>query len=362
MDTLLDYLHWIGPFSFSEVPFGEVDQLVFSVFAYVRFELLGPGPVTLEEASAVIGSLDTDERKARTENDLGLLSAAAGTRRFRNVLLIRSMSRFDKSLETQFSATSFQIPDHFLVIAYRGTDSTITGWKEDFNMAFTETVPAQEEALSFLCGTMAEYPDEKAVVTGHSKGGNLSLYAYLKAPQAVKDRVQAVYSNDGPGFNDQSLLSGIDGKVSVYVPEESVVGMLLSHPEEYKVVRSSSFSLLQHDPHTWLLDGPAFAISEGLSRESRLFDRKLRDFLQAKSVEEREMFINNTYELIAAFHFDQARSDPSVLRDSLAGVMIRLIGLKSEDRKAMLRFLMGLAGTFLPESREELLFLLKQGV
>lgn len=360
MDTLSDYLHWIGHYSFSEIPLGEVDQLLFSIFTYVRFEHLERRRYTLPEASEAMAGLSVDkEDKARAEDDLRVLSEAARTRRYSSVELALWEEKFDKELEVQFFGAAFVIPGYALVVAFRGTDSHLVSWKEDFNMAFTETVPAQEAALAFLEEAMEGIPCLDCYITGHSKGGNLSLYSYLKAPQALRERVAAAYSNDGPGFNDQSLLDAIDSKVAVFLPQASVVGLLLAHPEEYTVVRSSSISLLQHDPHTWCLDGPGFERSEGLSKGSELFDRKLRDFLLSRSEEEREEFINSAYKLLDTLSLEEAKKNPVLLKDTIPEAMKLIKGQSAEYRKAMLSFLFGLIGTFFPENKEEFQFLLK---
>ena len=162
------------------------------------------------------------------------------------------------------------LPDGSAYVAFRGTDDTIVGWKEDFNMAFTPEIPAQRYAADYLQQAAAALAFRPLLVGGHSKGGNLAVYAAVFCGEAIQKQIRAVYNNDGPGFY-ASLLElpehrRIAGKITTLLPESSVVGMLLEHEEAYQVVRSTQIRLMQHDGFSWQVLGRRFRAPDGACR------------------------------------------------------------------------------------------------
>ncbi len=308
MADLMDYLTWRGDLRFDQAAFCPVDGLILCCLSYVRFEGVVPGwdmpaGVPLRDAAQAFLAQPPSQRVTRVHQDEALLAAAAQTRRFADVRLCGYESRFDPQQERQFAAVTAVLPDGTAAVVYRGTDSTLVGWKEDFNMSFLPVVPAQQDAAAYLVRAAA-HTAGPVFVMGHSKGGNLAVYAAASAPDALRPRIKAVWSNDGPGFGQQMLASAgyqaIAGQVQSFVPHSSVVGMLLSHEEAYRVVRSNQVGIWQHDPYSWVLRGPAFDCLDGLTRTSVLLDRTLKNWVAAMAPEQRGAMIDCIYQLFAA--------------------------------------------------------------
>ena len=312
MGTLFDYLDWRGDLSFSEAPLCEVDSLIFTQLSYVAFDgiisdSLSDAPMTLRDAVRKYLKQHKGETaylgKIVPSAILSLAAKAAKSARYANVKMLAYANHIDQETQMQFSAVTFLPPKAPAYVAYRGTDDTLVGWKEDFNMSFLQPVPAQIEAVTYL-ERVAPLLTEKFFVGGHSKGGNLAVYAAVKCSSTLQERILAVYNNDGPGF-DRSFIEGIDyqnlrGKIRTIVPESSVVGMLLEHEESYDVIKSHAVGLLQHDGCSWEVLGGKFIYLDAITNESRLIDSTLRAWLDGLSMEEREEVVDSVYEVLVA--------------------------------------------------------------
>ena len=251
MADLFDYLLWRGDLTLDMVPLNPVDTLILSELSYLGFEGLVPGdfqhPVPLKVAAQAFLALPDREERLHLKKDLELISACAETERFGDLRMLFYRSELLPEMESQFAAVTWLLPDGTALITYRGTDTTLTGWKEDFNMSFQTCVPAQEKALWYLEAFARVYPDLPLTVAGHSKGGNMAVYAATRCQPELRERVRAVHNHDGPGFQTQILREPgyreVLPKVRTFVPQSSVVGMLLEHEEPYTVVKSRQVSL-----------------------------------------------------------------------------------------------------------------------
>lgn len=307
MADMLDYLHWRGDLLFSQFPPNMVDALLFSSLSYVRFEDIVPGVpgvrVTLAAAAEGVLKKPAAEIRARVPRDLELLAAAAETPRFSQVELAFYQSVFLPEEETQFAAVTFFPGDGSAFLTFRGTDQTLVGWKEDFNMSFCQSVPAQRMAVQYVeafAGAVAG----PLRLGGHSKGGNLAVYAAARCRPAVQDRILDVYNQDGPGFTESMM--GDPGyrrmvpKIHTYVPQSSVIGMLLEHEERYSVIKSNQIGMMQHDPHSWEVLGKEFVPVEGLTADARFVSRTLKSWLSGMTREERGDFFDTVFALLAS--------------------------------------------------------------
>ena len=287
---------------FSSLPLTCEDQLVLADLAYVNFSCVMNQEETLTLYDAAIRMLSrsyiVDDYRDR--KDYVFLSEIISKVRFSSLCLSDVVNNFDEEMTKQFFALTFHLPDGSLVISYRGTDMSLTGWKEDFNMSFEDTVPSQKDALSYLNRIAAKYKG-KIFLTGHSKGGNLAVYATANASKRIQQRIVRVFNNDGPGFNEESrtysILSSIADKVVTIVPSSSIVGMLLEHLPSYRVIESTSVSIFQHDPYTWCFDGPHFAYKENLSDDSLMMNRILSTWIKSLSREKRETFVDSLFSI-----------------------------------------------------------------
>lgn len=308
MANILDYLDWRGDLTLAERPFNEVDSLILSELCYLDFGQIVPqsfsGAICLRLACERYFALhpNTDMGVLVPDTIPLLLQRAAATRRFCDMQLRGFRSELDAQTEIQFAALCIDCADAGVYVAFRGTDDTLVGWKEDFNMAFMATVPAQNEAVQYLCEAAQAYPAQLLRVGGHSKGGNLALYAAAFCGESVQNQIAAVYNNDGPGLYQGLLESDghlrIAPKIHTIVPERSVVGMLLEHEAHYLVVRSTQTGLLQHDGFSWQVERDHFEQLPELTESCRRISQSLRTFVYALTPEQREQFVEVLYEIL----------------------------------------------------------------
>ena len=310
---LFDYLNWRGDLSFESVPVCEVDSLIFSLISYIDFaeavaeELGDKKPPVLLNATKAYLKTHTGIIKSigliLPREIITLLVRASKSARFGLSRPFCHVNRVCDEEQKQFSATSFMLPGGDVFVAFRGTDDTLVGWKENFNMSFMQPVPAQTEAQKYL-EHIASLTDGKIYVGGHSKGGNLAVYAAVKANADTKARIAAVYNNDGPGFDIDFIESAdydeIRERIFTLVPQTSVVGMMLEHEERYSVVKSTSTGLLQHNGLTWSVMGGSFIKLDSIDEESKLIDSSLKEWLASISIEDRERFVDDLFDALTS--------------------------------------------------------------
>ena len=305
MADMLDYLAWRGDIEFTQMPVNAVDALIFSTLSYIQFEDIVPDnphqSISLAEAAAGLFSLAEPVKRTRVKKDLELLDAAAASKRFDNIRMTFYRSILIPEEDTQFSAVTIFLEDGSAYIAFRGTDNTLTGWKEDFNMSFQSSVPAQHLALRYVQEFAAAHP-VPLWMGGHSKGGNLAVYAAAKCGELLQRRIVGVYNQDGPGFPEAMMTDpgyrNILPKLHSYVPQSSVIGMLLEHEEPYTIIRSSQVGIMQHDPYSWQVLGGDFLQVEELTADSRFLDRTFKNWLANMTNEERSEFFDTVFELL----------------------------------------------------------------
>ena len=300
--NVFDYLDWRGDLPMDVVAFNELDGVILARFSYLPFERLPESffhqPVTVTQtAQALLADPELD-LFLRNKNDRSLLTALSDSVRFGRMEMIDFVNQLDKASETQFAAITVRIaPDRYGIV-FRGTDNTLVGWKEDFNMSFVCPVPAQELAVSYLDQAAACRSGE-LIVAGHSKGGNLAVYAAAFCSPAVQERIRQVYNYDGPGFDDKVLqreeYKRMCDKVRTFVPQSSVVGMLLGHEEQYTIVHSQQVGIFQHDIYTWDINSKGFCCLETVNNSSRFVNYTLKAWIAGMDYEQREKFIDAVY-------------------------------------------------------------------
>lgn len=307
MGNLFEYLSWRGDLSLNTVPVTPVDALIFSSLSYLNFEGIVPqdmkNPIPLHVAADAFLSLADAQDRVRVKSDLQLLRAAADAPRLRNTRLAFYRSTFIAEEETQFAAMAFLLDDGTAFLAFRGTDYSLVGWKEDFNMSFQDSVPAQREAAAYVTELATNYP-VLLRLGGHSKGGNLAVYAAAKVTPNIQKRILNIYNLDGPGFtetmmNDAGYLA-IVPKIQTYIPESSIIGMLLEQRDEYRVIKSRQVGLLQHEPYSWEIRAGDFEYAEEISRGNRFADEAIANWIRDMTPAEREAFVDATYQLLSA--------------------------------------------------------------
>lgn len=307
--TVFDYVNWRGDLSFAQAPFNEVDSVILSMVCFLDFKDIVPAPhergsITLAEAMSHMPKEFQGDRRlgAILPDDILYMShAAAEAPRYRDAKLFAFENIIDEEKEMQFCALSFRLSDGSLFIAYRGTDDTIVGWKEDFNMTFLSHIPAQERAAAYLNEVAGRHAGEIRT-GGHSKGGNLAIWAAVHCNPAVRRRILFAYSNDGPGFTREMLESyeyiTMRDRCMNYVPQSSLVGMLMEHDENYQIIYSNKNGIMQHDPYSWAVCRDRYVYLEERSAFGEHSDAAMRLWLDSMPPEERRDLIDDLFELL----------------------------------------------------------------
>lgn len=302
MANIFDYMNW-RDLSLEKVEFNEIDALILARLSYFPFDgLIQEGEkITIQESYRRYKELGTTGRILQKE-DIDLFPVLANSIRFGKMYITDYINNLDPVQEKQFSAITILMPDNTIYVSYRGTDNTIVGWKEDFNMSFSDLVPSQTEAVNYLEKIAKKYKN-KIRVGGHSKGGNLALYASMFCNPKIQKRIINVYNNDGPGFHENIIKSkeceNIIEKVHTYIPQSSIIGRLLEHKEETTILKSTQTGIMQHDLYTWQVLGGKF-VEDELTNSSEFIDKTITNWLREVSKEQRSKFFDVLFDILNA--------------------------------------------------------------
>lgn len=301
MANIFDYMDW-RDLKLRSVEFNEIDNLILSRLAYFPLDNLinENEEITLYNAYQRYRTMK-DTCRVLQKEDIDFFPKIAYSERFGQIRLTKYINKFEPEQEKQFSATTILLPDNTIYVSYRGTDNTIVGWKEDFNMSFNGLVPAQLDAVEYLENVALIYKDRCIRVGGHSKGGNLAVYASAFCKFEIKSRIINVYNNDGPGFHENVIntkeYKEILDRVHTYIPQTSIIGRLLNHEEETTILKSIQTGILQHDLYTWQVLGDHF-VEDMLTNSSEFIDHTITDWLTQVSSNEREKFIDTLFDIL----------------------------------------------------------------
>lgn len=330
--------------TFAEKNFNAVDSLIFSKLSYVRFEGIVP-LLTQKKKSVCLTELLKAEafesmflNLSDRETHLRFLFALAASPRFRRTQMNFYVNHFDPLIEKQFSAVTYLLDDGMAYMAFRGTDSTFIGWKEDFNMAYLSPVPSQQDAVRYLSTVTKLIGRSMPIcIGGHSKGGNLAVYAAIKCSLPVQKRIIGVYNHDGPGFKDSLFESPeytrIKSRLHTTLPEASLVGLLLQQHEGYTVVKSSKRGIKQHDPFSWIVENSDFAFAGELKERAKLRDKTIDKWLETLSDEKRKLFINTLFDVLDATEADTLHELSQEWHKSATAMLYAVKNIDPETRK-----------------------------
>ncbi len=307
MGNVIDYLKEYGDKSFAEYPFCEADVLMLAQLSYLKFDGAIPTPgehkeaVTLSRINETMNPDKVFEDKWYEKQNRELWATLLTCRRYENMGCNYYRSVTEAEAETQFGAVTFFPEGCLPVIAFRGTDGSIVGWKEDFNMAFLPVVPAQKMSAVYLYQAVCHIQGD-FLICGHSKGGNLAVFSSVWADESVQKRIVGIYSLDGPGFLPESVpadaYESIRGRLHRILPYSSLVGMLLHSLESYEVVKSSGFGPGQHDCYTWQIEAGKLVKLPDIQLSQKHRNEALNRWIFSLSEKERERFVNTLFEMI----------------------------------------------------------------
>lgn len=312
MTNVFDYLLWRGDLTLEQSPFQDVDGLILTCLAYHFFvdvlKQYDASPVRIEDLAQKVKDLPQEKLHVRDPQDLVLLQLMGQSQRFQNMEVCYYVDHVNIENEAQFAAVTVLLGDGTFFVAYRGTDLSLVGWKEDFNMSFLDFVPAQIAASAYLMYVAQRIPGDIRV-GGHSKGGNLAVFAAAVCPCKIQERILCVYNHDGPGFQEGMLrfqgYRTMNSKIHSFVPESSIIGMLMNHQGGYVVVKSGEKGLLQHDPYSWEVSGKDFVCLESVSMESKFWNRTLKNWLKSLTPQKREKFVDALFEILSSTQADE---------------------------------------------------------
>ena len=358
MGNIMDYISWRGDLSFEQSQFNEVDNLILACFSYVNLD--GISAVTKQKGIG-LKKLTKEFMKLHTMKELEadksfirlapfMMMEMAKSVRFGKCVVRNYVNDIVTEAEQQFAAMEIVLEDGTSYVSFRGTDDTIIGWKEDFNLS-TGVVPAQKRAIEYL-QKISEHTDGMLRVGGHSKGGNLAIYGSVMCKSA-HEKILEIYSNDGPGFSRefQELpeTKEMMPKIIRIIPEYSIIGTLLEHEKEPVIVASSSKGLLQHDGFSWEVQGPAPVRRDSLNKTALRFIEILHKWIDGMDMEQKRLLIEDLFATLQASGYENLSEVQSGGLKSLAAMVKRVEKFAPESRGMMQELLTAICGGWLEQ-------------
>jgi len=350
--ALLDYLKWRNDVSFDVSSFNDVDNVILSCLAYTDFgELFNEHNkiYSIEETFKLFcekhSLQEVRESKQFLERVPLLFEDMVVGDRFKGTKIGYYKDVLEKETIKQFAAVVFFLPDGTNYIAFRGTDSTITGWKEDFLMSCSSDTEGAKEAVAYL-NDVAKNIDGDLILGGHSKGGNFAMYASIFCDEAVKERITKVYNNDGPGFRDEIINTDeykkAVPKICNIIPQTSIIGQLLSNYGKYTIIKSNATGIFQHDALTWEPTKDRFISSE-LDDFSRFVKVALGTWLKELDDETRQSVVSTVFSMIEETEAETFKEFGDSLFKNSKIILKELVNLPKEKREELMTAMGSLA-------------------
>ena len=361
MGNIMDYISWRGDLSFEQSQFNEVDNLILACFSYVNLDGI---PAVTKQKGIGLKKLTEEFMKLHTMKELEadksfirlapfMMFEMAESVRFGNCVIRNYVNEIVTEAEQQFSAVEIVLDDGTSYISFRGTDDTIIGWKEDFNLS-TGVVPAQKRAVEYM-QRISDKASGMLRVGGHSKGGNLAIYGSVMC-KSVHDKILEIYSNDGPGFSKEFQESPETAemmpKIIRIIPEYSIIGTLLEHEKQPIIVASTSRGLLQHDGFSWEVQGPGLVRRDSLNKMALRFIEILHKWIDGMDMEQKRLLIEDLFATLQASGYENLSEVQSGGLKSLAAMVKRLDKFAPESRGMMQELLTAICGGWLEQLQE----------
>lgn len=361
MGNIMDYISWRGDLTFAQSPFNEVDNLILACFSYVNLDRI---PAVTRQKGIELKKLVKEFKKLHTIKELEadksfirlapfMMFEMAESVRFGNCVIRNYVNEIVTEAEQQFSAVEIVLEDGTSYVSFRGTDDTIIGWKEDFNLS-TGVVPAQKRAVEYM-QRISDKASGMLRVGGHSKGGNLAIYGSVMC-KSVHDKILEIYSNDGPGFSKEFQESPETAemmpKIIRIIPEYSIIGTLLEHEKQPIIVASTSRGLLQHDGFSWEVQGPGLVRRDSLNKTALRFIEILHKWIDGMDMEQKRLLIEDLFATLQASGYENLSEVQSGGLKSLAAMVKRLDKFAPESRGMMQELLTAICGGWLEQLQE----------
>ena len=308
--NIFDYINWRGDLTFDKSPINKIDIAILTQIAIINLKDIVPD-INSDDSISIYDAFEKFHEEKRDNKQIGLIIPFTIIRlfnkihkmpRYKDIRIMYYLEDIDLDTEMQISASTFKINDNEFVISFSGTDDTIIGWKENFNMMYKFPVNSQIHACKYVSEVMDKNKDAFFYLSGHSKGGNMVLYSSYAISDDHFKRVINAYSYDGQGLspnNDDFFKDNRNKKIISFVPESSVVGVLFDHKEKTYYIKSIQDGAYQHDLLSWLVKGSDFVYAKGLSKEGLAVKEKTREIIGSMTDVEREKFSTNLYVLLS---------------------------------------------------------------
>ncbi len=336
MNTLFEYLEWRGDIPFTKEPINEVDNLIFCAFSYCNLQniLTYYDRKTIEDLYTEYSEIKEDSLFKKNQNQL--FQKLSGSKRFKDVIVTRYFNVVNVEEEMQIAGLTFILPNDTIFVAFKGTDESLTGWKEDFALSYKKEIPAQERAVVYLNEILTS--TKKIVyVGGHSKGGNLAMYASLFCKEF--DKIMQIYNNDGPGFSKEIVetkeYQERKEKIITYIPKASIVGNIFNQDTKTVIIKSKQIDFLQHDLYSWLVLNNHFIYTKELSEETKKLCSLLNEILESVPSTQKEKIVSFLFELLESWQIE----DIEKLGNHLFSSFIQKNSLQPEEISIFLKIL-----------------------
>ncbi|NBJ93077.1 Mbeg1-like protein [Parablautia muri] len=348
MENLIGYVKKWGKYTFSEKTFNEVDSLVLCQLVYLNYEQYVPA-FSEKSAPVSIGSIWEDPQWEQIledywykENNRELFEVVAKSARFSRMKMNYYINVIDEEQQTQFSAMSYFLEDGKVYIAYRGTDATIVGWKEDLNLAFSKPLRSQYLAVEYMeqvTGEMASDRYTGYYSGGHSKGGNLAVYGAMNCKDETRAKLLRIFNHDGPGFRPEIKAQGnfraISDRITKFIPRASLVGMILEEESDYEVIESWGIGLFQHNTYSWKVEDGAFVRAKNRTGAKVLRDVALNEWILSLTEEQTHLFVDTLYEIVSAAQVSNVFEFEADWKKCVQNVMLAAKEVDEETKKGI---------------------------
>lgn len=296
MNTVFEYIKYYKNENFDNCPFNDMDNIVFSILSYLPLDNIKQKTITIKAISKILGQKQTNLRSMK-KVAFKILEEIKDSKRYSNVTISNYASILG---DTQFSAMTIRFNNKECYVAYRGTDNSLIGWRENLELSYKYPTKGQKCAIEYLKTTI-EPLDKIIYVGGHSKGGNFAMTAAMEASKTIFDKIKTIYNNDGPGFKKQEFNSlkykRMAKKLKTFIPEESMVGVLLLNNENYIVVKSKEHGPYQHYPNSWLCFGQ-FLEPGKISKYSNKIQKQINDYAIETPTATQELMVDTLFDVL----------------------------------------------------------------
>lgn len=339
MENVIDYIKWRGDLPIGpEFPINEIDAMIFARLSYLRYEKIDF--VDYETIGSVARRLKRlDDKVFLRAGDKDLVYVVGDSNRFKNIKLTDFVQNNNKEIEKQFGAITIHISKDEMFISYIGTDSTLNGWKEDFNMAFMSDVPCQIDGKNYLERIASKFPNKRIIVGGHSKGGNVAIYSSYTVSKSIQDRIEKVYNYDGPGFNEEFInkYCGLEiaNRIETFLPQDSIIGRTLNHKEKITVCLSNEKGLQEHDVYSWEVTTDKIVKVEKNTEVSEDIKNTLNNWLTNTTPEQRKIFVDALFELLYSTEKNTLKDISRNLGFSMTKIFKKYREIEVEDKEML---------------------------